>query len=330
MTSRNLDFITILKEIGEAMNSNLEPKVFFKLALEKCIKFTNSDIGSIITINEKKAILEIKHQVGLGSNDIKLKIGEGVTGLAAKEKQEVVVNDVKKSSVYIKVNPSVKSECAVPIIYKKKLLGIISVNSKHENNYGNEELKLLQTVSSHFGQVLNNIERVSELEARLNHDKILLQINEILSSSLNLNSTLQEMFELLKKWGRFKKGALILKNEKKKTLEIKAYFGYSKSQADRGQYALDEGVVGQVYQSKKTIAIKDVDTEASFLNKTGSREKLESVSSFFAIPLIAAAKVIGIVTFDKEYENEKDVPTKLRFFKNAVDSNFPNNYKFTF
>ena len=315
---RHLNFIAILKEIGEAMNSNLEPTAFFKLALEKCIKFTNSDIGSIIVIDEEKKILEIKHQVGLGDKaqkNVKLKIGEGVTGLAAKEKRTILANDVHQSPIYIEVNPQVKSECAVPIIYKKKLLGVISVNSKNKNNYGKQEVELIQTVSGHFGQVLNNIEHVSELEIKLYYDEILLKINEILSSSLNLNTTLEEMFMLLKNWGRFKRGALILENEKQNKLAMRAYFGYSKKQAERGHYEFGEGAVGRAYQSQKTIAIKDVGRDALFLNKTGSRGPREKTFSFFAIPLIANARVIGILSLDKEYENKKVFKQNLNFLE---------------
>ena len=316
---KRLNFINILKEIGEAMNSNLEPRVFFKLALDKCIKFTDSDIGSIIIIDEETHVLEIKHQVGLGAkakSHVKLKVGEGVTGLSAEKRQTILANNVDESPIYIKVNSEVKSECAVPIIYQKKLLGIISVNSKNKNNYDQQKVELIQAVASLFGQVLNNIEHVSELEMKLYYDQILLQIHEILSSSLNLNATLENMFDLLKKSGGFNKGALILANTQHQNLEIRAYFGYSKNQAERGQYAFGEGVVGRVYQTKKTIAIKDVKKNPLFLNKTGSLEKQESKTfSFFAIPLIANAKIIGILTLEKQYKNVNVFKQNLNFLE---------------
>ena len=318
---RDKSFFTAIKEIGEALNSNLEPRVFFKLALEKCIKFTHSDKGSMITVDEDSKTLEIKYQVGLGAGveeALRLQVGEGVTGLAAKDKRVILVNDVSASSIYIEANPDVKSECAVPILYKNQLMGVISVDSKKRENYQKGDVEFLKMISGHFGQVLKSLEHTKALELKIYHDEILLEVNRILSSSLNIDDPLEELLYLLEKRGQFKRGALILYNEAKKQLEIRAHFGYTKSQAKRGVYQREEGVVGKVYRTGKPMALKNTARDALFMNKTKAREALDFQSSFFCLPLIAGAKTIGIMIFDKAFTGTKVFEQNFNFLKMLV------------
>ena len=123
-----LELFQVLNEIGEILNTSLDNQVLFKKTLEKCMKFTNSDKGSIIKIDNEKNTLDIVYQVGLGSKvekNTKLKIGEGITGLSVKERRVICVGDVTVSSDYISVNSDIKSEMAIPIINKNLIYSSI-------------------------------------------------------------------------------------------------------------------------------------------------------------------------------------------------------------
>ncbi len=318
MLDSGKNYFEILRGIGEALNSSLEPEDIFKIVLETCIRFTRSDTGSIISINKETKTLDIEHQVGLGARaekNIKLKIGEGVTGTAAQTKKPILVNDVSQSKVYIPVNPAIRSEIAVPIIHKSKLLGVISVDSKQKENYKKEDLELLTIVASQVGQVLTNLEIFQELKLRVFHDEVLMEISRVLSSSLEMDMPLGDALFILKKYNLFDKGALILWNEYEKSLEMKANFGYSQDQASRAIYQPDEGVVGKVYKTGKPEAIRDVRQHPVFLDKTGSRKQDQRQLSFFCIPLISGGKSIGIMIFDDVFHSEKQFTQKFDFLK---------------
>ncbi len=313
-----MDSFQILREIGDALNSSLEPGEIFKIVLDKCIKFTRSDTGSIITIDKETKILHIEHQVGLGTraeDRVKLKIGEGVTGTAAKEKKALLINDVSQSPVYVTVNRAIKSEIAVPIIFKNRLLGVISVDSKSKDNYKKDDLELLTIVGGQVGQVLTNLEYFQDLRLRLTHDEILMEINRVLSSSLDMTNTLEEALVILKKSGLFERGALILPSAGTEILEMKTNFGYSKTESAKATYRVNEGVVGSVYKSSKPEAIKDVKMSPAFLDKTDARKSEMRQLSFFCIPLISGAQTIGIMIFDQVYSNSKSFDNSFEFLK---------------
>ena len=308
----------IIKEIGDFLNSTLETKVLMKMALEKFIRFSNSDKGSVALIDKESKILNIKYQVGLDQKileNLKIKVGKGITGLCALTKKPIIVNDVNLSKDYIFVDSSIRSEMAVPIFYKKNLLGVISVDSKKKDNYSKKEMSLLVVVANQFGQALRNIEYTFELNLGLKQNKTLLKINKILSSSLNLNHTLEKVLFILKQDNHFKRGALILYNRGQNILEIQASFGYSKEEILKGKYKKNEGIVGKTYQTQEAIAIENYVSNELFLNKTKSRKPTSKQISFFSIPLVSGAEVIGVMMFDESFEDKKKFNTTFNFLK---------------
>ena len=316
MLEQDKNFINILQEIAEATNANLEEKDFFKIALEKCLQFSHSDKGSIISVDQERKVLKIIYQIGLGKkveDEIFLKIGQGVTGLVAKTKKPILINDVENSTDYVNINSEVKSECAVPILYKNQLLGIISVDSSNKNNYDEKTLELLKSVSGFLGQALNNLQYQKSLQEKIKNDEILFKINQILSSSLKTEEALIETLEEIKKMNRFKRGALILPDLQDNHLEIKKFFGYSEKQALRGKYMLDEGIVGKVFYNKKAIYLKNFKENKNFLDKTKSRKQDDFALSIFCLPLMIKNASVGILLFDRFYESNKIFESDIKF-----------------
>ena len=308
----------LLKEISELFNSSLQPDIFFKMVLEKCIKFTHSQKGNISFIDKKTKKLKIKYQIGLSYQDLnnmpQIGIGDGITGLAAKNKKIILVNDVDTHENYISIDKNLKSEIVAPILFKQKILGIISVDSNKKNNYTKEDVEFLEIVSSQIGRVLSNIHYNKELKERSSENQLLIEINEILSSSLDMNDTLKEVLYLLEKSQKFMRGALTLFDETNQLLTIQAQFGYDKKEASKGIYQLDEGIVGKVFSDKKPIAIKDTSKEKIFLDRTFSRKNKKNIS-FFCVPLICGAEALGVISIDQSYQDENDFNRCFEFIK---------------
>src|SRR5437867_1576729 len=77
--------LAILQEISLALNSTLDPEKLIDLILDASIRYTGATTGSLILITEDNH-LQIVAARGLGSNvteEVKLKVGEGITGWVA-------------------------------------------------------------------------------------------------------------------------------------------------------------------------------------------------------------------------------------------------------
>ncbi|MDP7976445.1 GAF domain-containing protein [Tardisphaera saccharovorans] len=106
----------------------------------------NYDWIGIYVRNGDKLVLAI--EIGAPANHRVINVGEGICGLAAKEKKTVVVDDVSKEKNYLACFPSTKSEIVVPILRGSDVLGEIDVDSDTLNAFGITDQKILSDAAA--------------------------------------------------------------------------------------------------------------------------------------------------------------------------------------
>ena len=87
---------------------------------------------------------------------MKLKLGEGITGSAAKEARTILVPDVTKEPRYVVGNPAVRSELAVPLFDEGNVVGVIDVDSDAPDNFSPEDREFLETFAGLAAVALRN------------------------------------------------------------------------------------------------------------------------------------------------------------------------------
>ena len=84
----------------------------------------------------------------------KIKVGDGICGLAAKEELTVVVPDVSKDSRYIACFPETKSEIVAPIFRDGKVIGEIDIDSDFVDPFTNQDRHFLEQITNLIGRRL--------------------------------------------------------------------------------------------------------------------------------------------------------------------------------
>ena len=135
-TSPPLNVEDLLVEIAEVVNATLDLDTLLKRTAEQVRRVIDYEIFSILLLNEKTQELRIRFAIGHPpevAERIRIKMGEGVTGLAAQQREALLVNDVTKSSLYIKDMADVRSELAVPLIIKNRVIGVIDIEALRDH-----------------------------------------------------------------------------------------------------------------------------------------------------------------------------------------------------
>ena len=83
---------------------------------------------------------------------VRIPIGKGICGLAAREKRTVVVGDVTADSRYLACFPYTKSEIVVPIMKGTKVLGEIDIDSDTRNAFTEKDKEFLERVAALLGE----------------------------------------------------------------------------------------------------------------------------------------------------------------------------------
>src|SRR5713101_1139819 len=100
-------------------------------------------------------------------------VSEGIVGAAATLKEPVLVPDVTQDARYLMVNPETRSELAIPMIHKGKVIGVLDLESPQLNYFTEDHVQTLSILAANLAVSLENArlyEQVARDEARLERD----------------------------------------------------------------------------------------------------------------------------------------------------------------
>jgi sigma-B regulation protein RsbU (phosphoserine phosphatase) len=108
--------------------------------------------------------IQIKHDVP---------VSDGLVGYAARNKEAVLVPDVSKDARYILLNPETRSELAVPLIYKEKVIGVLDLEHTRKGFFTEDHKRTVTTLAAQIAIALENArlyEEIARQENRLERD----------------------------------------------------------------------------------------------------------------------------------------------------------------
>jgi L-methionine (R)-S-oxide reductase len=79
---------------------------------------------------------------------VRIPIGQGVCGFAAKAGRTEIVSDVSRDSRYLECFPTTKSEIVVPIMSEEKVLGEIDIDSDISDAFSSLDREFLEAVAA--------------------------------------------------------------------------------------------------------------------------------------------------------------------------------------
>src|SRR5207245_1796317 len=99
------------------------------------------------------------------SDGVRVPIGTGLIGTAAKEKRPVYVPDVTKDPRYLPCSKKTASELAIPLMVRDEVVGVLDCQSENVDHFDSETIDLLTLFSTQASMALQNA-RLYSLERR--------------------------------------------------------------------------------------------------------------------------------------------------------------------
>jgi len=87
---------------------------------------------------------------------VRIPIGEGVCGFAAKAGRTEIVSDVSRDTRYLECFPTTKSEIVVPIMSGGKVLGEIDIDSDTSDAFSSLDREFLEAVATMLTHTINS------------------------------------------------------------------------------------------------------------------------------------------------------------------------------
>ena len=277
------------------VNTTLDLDTTLRRVAELVRKVFDYEIFAILLLNEKTQELRIRFNVGYKreiAERIRIKMGEGVTGLAAQRREAVLVGDVTTDPRYISAVPDVRSELAVPLIVKNKLIGVIDLESPQPDHFTEEHKRLLTLIASRMAVGIENARLYTRTTRQA---RTLLLLNEIareLTSILNLDELLKRIAELLSRLIDYQMFSILLVDATGEKLQHRFSLRFQENIHLKHDIPIGEGVVGYAVQHKEVVLVSDVTKDSRYiLLNPETRSEL-------AAPLIYKDKVIGVLDLE--------------------------------
>ncbi|MBU0632946.1 sigma 54-interacting transcriptional regulator [bacterium] len=127
-----------------------------------------------------------------------------------------------------------------------------------------------------------------------NEIKILYDIAVMLSSSTDVNESIEKGMRLLKRNSYLERCSLFLLTEDKSSVELHTSIDTTAQQRKMAVYKLGEGATGLAAQSAEPVVIENIHNNINYLNKMGIVDT-KSIS-YVAVPIIQDEALFGVIS----------------------------------
>ncbi len=118
---------------------------------------------------------------------------KGVTAWVARNGKPKIVSDVDKESLYIRSALGSRSEIAVPLIYRSKTIGVLNVESKELNAFGDRDLRILTQAAASIAIAITNARLYDQVANKTRALDRLNEVGKAITSTLNLDQVLDKI-----------------------------------------------------------------------------------------------------------------------------------------
>jgi len=288
--------LNLLYQVGNVIHSTLDPHQALQLILGEAVRLVRASSGSIVLINPTTGFLDIQAAHGLPPNvtELKLRVGEGVTGWVARTGRPACVGDVTQDRRYIMVRPHVRSELAVPLSVEGEVRGVLNVDSERENAFSPEDQTLLEELSLQAAKVIHNTWLYEQLRLKARLFESLFSVGQTINSTLNLNDALLVITREASLLMGAKMCSLLMLDDTREWLELRASHGAGAHYLGKPRLNVAESLLGIVVRRRKPIQVENVQTSSRYQNVGIARA--EGLVSLLSVPLVFGGQATGALS----------------------------------
>ncbi|MGH9359243.1 MAG: SpoIIE family protein phosphatase [Terriglobia bacterium] len=291
------ELLSLLLQAGERLNSTLDLDELMTRIAETVKSVIDYEIFAILLLNEKTQELRVRFSVGHPEEavrNLRIKVAEGIVGRAVRERRSVLVNDVRKEPIYIESLPAVRSELAVPLIFKNRVIGVIDLEAPWPDFFTGQHQNLLELLAGRIAAAIENARLYRRTERQARTLQLLSEVSREFTSVLVLNELLRKIATLTKRLINYDRFALLLADETSRTFNAVISVKQNQSSPEKVSVPYGQGIVGAAASSRQPVIVSDVerDPRAVFVD--------DKMRSELAVPLIYRERVTGVVDMVSE------------------------------
>jgi sigma-B regulation protein RsbU (phosphoserine phosphatase) len=254
------------------------------------------DLFAILLYSEREQGLRIRHSIGHRDEVIRslvIPLSEGVTGAAAMSRMPVLVDDVTQDPRYLNALDAVRSELAVPMTARGKLVGVLDVQSTRVKAYSDQDRAMLRLIAARVGASIDNARLYLRVERQNRTLKTLTRLSQEFSSILNLDDLMGKIAATVRTMIHYDAFSIFLIDAERKVLRHRFSVRYDE-RVNLDNIPLGKGITGAAAESRETVRVLDTAKDPRYIASH------PEIRSEMAVPLIAQDRVVGVLDVESE------------------------------
>jgi signal transduction histidine kinase len=285
-----------LYQVSQRLHSTLEPQAALTLLVRETVRLVRATSGSVATLNPTNGFLEIEASHGLPASgaQLKLRIGEGITGWVARTGKPACVGDIAADPRYLPARAAVRSELAVPLLDEGVVRGVLNVDSDRLAAFTVADQELLEALAVHAVLAIRNIWRHERLRQRARLFESLASVSQAVNSTLHLDDALRVVTREAGALMGAKMVSIQMLDDTGENLVIRASHGAGQAYRNRPPLALAESFHGTVIRRRKPMQVENVQESGLYQQAGLAREA--GLLSLIAVPLLFNTRATGVLS----------------------------------
>ena len=246
---------------------------------------------------------QLPHAGEIGN--IRLKIGEGVTGWVAKHRSVVSLSSHASKDPRFKPfralpEDTYESFLSVPLINAGQVIGVINVHHREPREHPPEEIALLTYVAEQMGGAIAKAQLSIRSQAATKRVEMLAAVGRTIATESYLDRILQVISEMVAEAFASPVCSIMIVDEDRQELTIKGARCSSPEYLQKLPIKIADSLIGRVVRERQLVTVPDVSAEKSY--KYPELARRSGLASLLSVPLLAGLKVIGTLNI---YTREK-------------------------
>ena len=292
--------LAVLADISHEINSSLNLDQVLASAAQQIKKLIEFEIFAVLLPEASTNDLYVRFAIGHRPEVIehwRIPMGDGIIGAAVTTGQAVRVGDVSKDPRYLAAVEEVRSELAVPLVVRGRVIGVLDIESRELDYFTPYQQMLLTLVASRIGTAVENARLFESAQKQAETLLLLNEIGREASASLQVEEVLRRAAELAKRLIDYQIFSILLYDESSAVFRHRVTVKFGQRVQEKSVVPEHEGIVGAAAKLRRPVVVPDVTLDPRY------RMVNAETRSELAVPMIFKTRVVGVMDLESPQLN---------------------------
>jgi diguanylate cyclase (GGDEF)-like protein len=316
---RQVEEASVLRDTLTDLSSELELPRLLQAILERATSLLNAAGGQLglYEADQNEIVIVAAHNMGRDYIGKRIRIGEGATGLVAKNRSPIIVDDYlhwdNHSPNY--ANANWHAVIGAPMMIAKRLVGVITIGDQNPNRvFGQDEERLLYLLTQQAAIAVENARLYQSVKLAADRRLVLHKVSQaIVATKVDAEAIYKAIHQAAEQLMSTEAFVICMDNPSKECIEA-VYLTDRSGRAKNQVFSAGKGMSGYVIANGKSLIIHDMLEEEQNARQDGLEfihfGSPEAIRSILMVPMWLGGEVIGAISaqsYQPHVYNEEDL-----------------------